>query len=310
MATPAPIVIFIYKRADHLLRNLASLKRCRGFADSAIIVYGDGPRIEADRAGVEAARRVAAERLGSRAEYHFREQNIGLAASIITGVTEVTRRYGRAIVIEDDLELSEHFLAYMNAGLDKYADDEAVYQVSGQLFRTPEFEGRTRALFLPFTSSWGWGTWNRAWRRFDPTAAGWRRLAHDPALRRRFNLDGAYDFSTMLERQMAGLGDSWAIRWYWSVFRNDGKVCFPPVSLVRNTGMDGSGTHGRGILRRFRGHAGLQPIDRIDLPDRTVVDPLDFELVKRAVWRQNGGWIGTATDLIRRRLFRVTGRHM
>lgn len=308
---PAPIVIFIYKRADHLVRNLASLKRCRGFAHTRVIVYGDGPRLETDRAAVEAARKAATDHLGTTAEYHFRDQNIGLAASIIAGVTEVTQRYGRAVVLEDDLELSEHFLTYMNAALDDYVDERRVYQVSGQLFHTPQLEGRTRGLFLPFTSSWGWGTWSRAWNQFDPTAAGWQQLCTDPRLRERFNLGGAYDFSTMLERQMAGHGDSWAIRWYWSVFRNEGVVCFPPVSLVKNTGMDGSGTHGRGVLRRFKKQGPFPPrIDHIDLPLETLVNPVEFEWVRKAMWRQNGGWVGNAADVIRRTLFRATGRHM
>lgn len=307
---PAPIVIFIYKRADHLDRTLASLQGCEGFAESPVIVYGDGPKTENERASVDAARRTAQVRLGSRAEYHFRERNAGLAASIICGVSETTRRFGRAIVLEDDLELSDYFLSYMNAGLDRYADADSVYQVSGQVFHTPEFVGRERALFLPFTSSWGWGTWRRAWERFDQDAAGWQLLAGDAALRRRFNLDGAYDFSTMLERQMTGHGDSWAIRWYWSVFRRDGITCFPPVSLVRNTGLDGSGTHGRGVLRRFKAQRELAKIKRIELPSTIAVDPVDLDCVKRALWRQNGGSLGTVTDLARRALFKITGRHM
>ncbi len=310
MSPLAPIALFIYKRPEHLLTTISSLKRCEGFADAKVIVFGDGPKTETDRETVEHTRAVARAQLGPQAEYHFRETNAGLAASIIAGVSEVTRRFGRAIVLEDDLELSDYFLVYMNSALDKYESNPAVYQVSGQLFHTPEFNERKTALFLPFTSSWGWGTWRRAWDRFDPSADGWKMLASDDALRRRFNLDGCYDFTSMLQRQMAGHADSWAIRWYWSVFRNGGTVCVPPTSLVRNTGMDGSGTHGRGVLRRFKKHDELRRIDFIELPDRTSVDAHDFDLVKKSIWRQNGAWIGAVTDMLRRRLFMLTGKHM
>jgi hypothetical protein len=253
---------------------------------------------------------VAQEQLGANAEYRFGERNAGLAESIISGVNEVTRRFGRAIVLEDDLEFSPEFLSYMNSALHRYESDNHVYQVSGQLFDTPEFHGRSAAVFLPFTSSWGWGTWRRAWERFDPSATGWECLAKDSSLRQKFNLNGTYDFSTMLERQMTGHGDSWAIRWYWSVFRNDGVACFPPVSLVRNTGMDGSGTHGRGILRRFNSKFELRQVEGIEFPNRSAVVDSEFDLVKKALWRQNGGWLGATTDLLRRRLFKLTGRHM
>jgi Glycosyl transferase family 2 len=310
MPNLAPIAIFAYKRPEHLQRTIDSLKRCEGFANSKIIVFGDGPKSPGDIGAVDATRRIAEARLGSQAEYRFRDKNAGLAASIIDGVDEITRRFGRAIVLEDDLELSSNFLTYVNAGLDRYQDDAKVYQISGQLFDTPEFIDRGAALFLPFTTSWGWGTWRRAWDRFDPLASGWEKLKTDRTLRRRFNLDGCYDYSTMLERQMAGFGDSWAIRWYWSVFRDDGMVCFPPITLVRNTGLDGSGTHGRGLLRRFKSYDGLRPIGHIELPERIGVLEQDFNSVKKAIWRQNGGRMGSAIDILRRSLFVLTGKHM
>jgi len=310
MSDLAPIVVFAYRRPAHLQSTLQSLMACEGFGESKVIVFGDGPKSEDDRNPVDATRRTAQLLLGSRAEYHFRETNAGLAASIIGGVTEVTRRFGRAIVLEDDLQIAPNFLVYMNAALDRYENDENVYQISGQLVDTPEFIGRDAALFLPYTTSWGWATWNRAWMRFDPLARGWEQLRTDRAVRRRFNLRGSYDYSTMLQRQMTGLIDSWAIRWYWSVFRNDGLVCFPPTSLARNTGLDGSGTHGRGTLRRFRKQGNARHIGSINLPDRIAVEEQDFNCVTRAIWHQNGGYLGAATDSLRRRLFMLTGRHM
>ena len=72
------------------------------------------------------------------------------------------------------------------------------------MFDVPEFVGRHSALFLPFTVSWGWATWQSAWNAFDPGAPGWEAFRSDRGLRQRFNLGGTYDYSTMLERQMAG----------------------------------------------------------------------------------------------------------
>jgi len=310
MSDLAPIAVFAYRRPEHLQSTLESLMACEGFGNSKVIVFGDGPKTENDRIPVDATRRTARTMLGSRAEYHFRETNAGLAASIIGGVTDVTRRFPRVIVLEDDLQLSPNFLVYMNAALCKYENNDNVYQISGQLVDTPEFLGRDAALFLPYTTSWGWGTWRRAWMRFDPCARGWEQLKTDRAARERFNLHGSYDYSTMLQRQMVGLLDSWAIRWYWSVFRNDGLVCFPPTALVRNTGLDGSGTHGRGILRRSGNQGDARHIGVINLPDRIAVEDQNLKWVRKAIWRQNGGYLGAATDILRRRLFMLTGRHM
>jgi Glycosyl transferase family 2 len=306
----APIAIFAYNRPGHLQTTLTSLARCNGFAESAVVVFCDGPKTSQDRQAVAATRQVAQAQLGLHAEYRFREENAGLAPSIIGGVTEVVERLGRVIVLEDDLELSPYFLTYMNSALDRYANNPEVYQVSGQLFESPNLYGSDEAMFLPFTTSWGWGTWRRAWRQFDSAAAGWESLMRDRTLRKRFNLGGSYDFSTMLQRQIAGHGDSWAIRWYWSVFRNNGVVCFPPCSLIRNTGLDGSGTHGRGRLRKFKEQGALREITDIRLPDQVAVNDKNFDSIKRAIWMRNGGWIGAVISALRRGLFMITGRHM
>ena len=47
----------------------------------------------------------------------------------------------------------------------------------------------------------------------------------------------------MLEDQIAGRNDSWAIRWRASSFLNDKLTLYPKISLVYNTGTDGSGTN-------------------------------------------------------------------
>jgi GT2 family glycosyltransferase len=171
-----------------------------------------------------------------------RPDNWGLARSVIAGVTEICASRGRVIVLEDDLILSPHFLAYMNEALDLYAEDPRVYQVSGYQFPIPPV-GKHDAAFQSFISSWGWATWQQAWAHFDPHMTGFARLQADRNLRKSFDLDWAYPFFRMLEHQRQGYVDSWAIRWYLSVFLRGGLTLFPARTLVANGGRDGTGTH-------------------------------------------------------------------
>jgi hypothetical protein len=298
----APVVVFAYRRPDHLRNTLTSLMRCEGFEQSPVIVYCDGARDANETDSVMATRELARGMLGDRAEYHFSEVNQGLSCSVIAGVSDTVDRFGRAIVVEDDLELSTSFLTFMNQALDRYAHDERVFQVSGYMFEVPELKTTPSALFLPFTVSWGWATWKRAWDQFDPQAMGWEALRTNKVLRRRFNLDGTYDYATMLMRQMAGLRDSWAVRWYWSVFKANGLVLFPPVSLVSNTGFDDSATHGRGLLRKFSKTKPVLLSTDISQPESVQLDAGLYCHVKRALWQQNGGWIAHVVDRIRRLL--------
>jgi len=304
----APVALFIFNRPEHLRRTIESLKLCDGFTDSPVIVFGDGARGAHDVPAVEATRRVARELLGEHAEYHLSDSNRGLARSIIDGVELLLALHGRVIVVEDDLMLAPGFLRFLNEGLDHYAADERVYQVSGHMFDVREFVQRREALLLPLTTTWGWATWERAWKAFDPKASGWQSLRQDHALRNRFNLRGAYDYTQMLEKQMAEQRQSWGIRWYWSVFTRSGLVCFPPRSLVANIGMDGTGTHGRGTFRSFE--TLTLPVGSIPFvaPHEELLEAAAWAAVRGVVWRQNGRWLGRCADWVRRARWVLGGR--
>ncbi|THJ19973.1 MAG: hypothetical protein CAF45_015335 [Nitrospira sp. CG24E] len=167
-------------------------------------------------------------------------------------------------------------------------------QASGYMY--PGEFGRPRdTLFLPMTSCWGWATWKRAWDRYDSTMAGYDVLRHNQALRRRFDVNGAYDYSGMLKRQAAGAIDSWGIRWYLSVFLLEGLVLYPSRSMVRNIGVDGSGTHG--------GHVALQQELAADselpirFPERLQIDEAVLARLAYDFRSMQGGLL---TRLIRR----------
>lgn len=299
------LAIFAYDRPRHLERCLRSLMACAEFDRFSVTVFCDGPKTEASRGAVSECAHVARQLLGASADIREAAVNKGLAYSIIGGVTELVNRYGRVVVVEDDLLVSPAFLRFMLEGLDCYEADGRVYQISGHQFAVPEFADRQEAMLLPMTTTWGWGTWARAWACFDPAATGWEDLRTDANLRRRFDLGGAYDYSGMLERQMEGKRDSWGVRWYWSVFRAGGLGLFPARPLVKNMGADGSGTHGRGWMAVL---TGAKPevvlCESFIIADSSGVNPPDFALVRKAIYRQSGGFAKRSIDWLRKGLKR------
>jgi hypothetical protein len=300
----SPIAIFIYRRPDHLRRMLETLIACEGFEQSPIFVFGDGPKTPEQAAAVDETRAVARAMLGERAEYRFQESNRGLANSVIAGVSELTERFGRVIVIEDDLLLAPQFLSFINGALDHYQDDEQVMHVSGFMFDVPELRERNEAVVLPFCNSWGWGTWRRAWSHFDSTASAWQSIRNNLDDRRRFDLDGYYDFSEMMERQFLGMSDSWFIRWYLSVFHANGLSIYPPVSLVANVGFDGSGTHGRGILRRPLPKFLRKSNYPIVFPPSVCIER-DLDSLKSFFWYQGWGGLGKIATSVKNWVGRI-----
>ena len=280
MATElAPIGIFAFKRPAHLARAIASLQTNPEFLGSPLHIFCDGARGDAERADVEKVRQLARECPHPAKTVVEQPQNLGLARSIISGVTQLCERYGTAIVIEDDLTLSPVFLKYTNDALERYRNDAQVMQVSGHIFPR-RIRSDSDAVMLPMTTTYGWATWKRAWDHFDVTMSGRTKLAADPALRRRFDLDGAYPYWEMLENQVKGQVDSWGIKWYLSVFMHDGLVVFPTQTLVAHE-FDGTGTHLTVPQRRAQVH-GTAPVTRWPRP---VLDSAAFEDMKRFIRR-------------------------
>lgn len=270
----APIALFTYNRPQHTRRTIEALQRNRLARESDLIVFSDAPKSDMHADGVRQTREYLRTIDSFRSvRLVERGENLGLARSIIDGVTSVVNEYGRVIVLEDDLVTLPDFLEYMNDALDRYSHEERVMQVSAYMFPLKS-DPEEDAFFLPLTTSWGWATWKRAWKSFDQHAKGYTLVKADEALRRRFNLDGAYDYYSMLEDQLAGRIDSWAVRWQLSVFLQGGLVLYPAYSMVINIGFDGSGTHG----------AMCDPLSRSGARDGFMPRHLPQEIVVGEPW--------------------------
>ena len=269
----APIALFVFRRPDKTRAALESLARCRGIDNSDLYIFCDGPRGANDDQAVAGVRAIVDAFDHPRKTVVISTENQGLARSIITGVTRLCDQYGRVIVVEDDLTVSSAFLEYMNTGLDTFADDSRVMQISGFTFARNDASANLAARFLPVTTSWGWATWSRSWRDFDPNPQDTDALLSSSALRSRFDLGGLFGYYDMLERQKAGRIDSWAIRWYWSVFRREGLVLYPPTSLVRNDGLDSSGTHTSRSKLLWRRLNHELPESLPPMPDQVAINP-------------------------------------
>jgi hypothetical protein len=239
----APIALFVYNRPWHTRQTIEHLLDARGASESEIYIFSDASRNEKDIVKVEEVRAYIKQIKGARAITLFeREVNFGLAKSIISGVTELVNEFGKIIVLEDDLVVSSSFLSYMNEALSRYQDHEKVMQVSGHMFPL-KLNSDSDTVFLPFTTTWGWATWKKAWECFDEKMTGYDSIRSDKEARYRFEINGAYPYFKMLKDQKEGKIDSWGIRWHLSVFMKGGLTLYPIRSLVENIGFDGSGTH-------------------------------------------------------------------
>jgi hypothetical protein len=238
----SPIVIFVYNRLEHTSRTVDALLRNALASDSDLIVFSDAARTPESQPDVIEVRAYLKKITGFRSvTIHHRPCNLGLAKSIISGVTEVLEKYECVIVLEDDLVTSPYFLTYMNEALVKYAGDDRVISIHGYVY--PVMKTLPEAFFLRGADCWGWATWRRGWNLFNPSGQLLMAELKGQGLMNKFNFNGTYSFSHMLEQQIKGANDSWAVRWYASAFLANKLTLYPGRSLVHNIGNDGSGVH-------------------------------------------------------------------
>lgn len=296
----APVTLFVYNRPEHTRRAVEALRANILANESDLIVYSDAPKSNMQAQKVREVREYIRQVDGFKSVSIIeQEKNLGLARSIIDGVTTVVNNYGRIIVLEDDMVTSPYFLTYMNEALGKYADDDRVVSIHGYVY--PVGVSLPNAFFLPGADCWGWATWRRGWACFN--ADGQYLL--DELKRRQlvnsFDFNGTFPFSKMLEEQIKGGNDSWAVRWYASAFLAGKLTLYPGRSLVLNIGNDNSGTH-RGDTQEFNSVLGLV---RIDLNDIEIVPSQEGRQTFEEFFRQ--GQYGYFSRLIHRfcSLFRL-----
>ena len=283
----APILLFVYNRPEHLKKLIASLQANAEAAQSMLFIYTDAARNKADEEQVNKVREVIRHIDGfASIEVIERATNWGLARNIIGGVTEQIRRYGRVIVLEDDLVVAPYFLRFMNDALEAYKDEPQVGHIQACDFTQDASLPDT--FLIKFTGSWGWATWERAWQHFNPDGQALLNELENRRLTRRFDFNGNYRFTRMLRRQVQGKNNSWAIRWNASLFLKDILSLNVGRSLVQNNGFDGSGTHcGGGNL--YSSQLWMQP-----LPVEKITPICENEAARAAFaryyHRTNGFW--------------------
>ncbi|WP_319587446.1 glycosyltransferase [uncultured Desulfobulbus sp.] len=243
MEKKTPLAFFAYNRPTHTKRALEALTNCSRFDEVEIYIYSDGPISGDASSGVHETRKVLRDWAETyKSNLIEQSQNLGLAKAIVNGVSELCARYGRVIVVEDDLVVSPDFLHYMIETLDHYEKDENVMQVGGCTISAPR-ELTADVFLLPVTTTWGWATWQRSWQHFSWQPEHLEAARHDSDWKKLFDLNGTCAFTSMLEDRLAGKNNSWGILWWYVVSRRRGLVAYPAQSLVWNGGFDGTGIH-------------------------------------------------------------------
>lgn len=253
MVKLAPIALFVYNRPLHTAETVKALKSNLYASESELFIFSDGAKSPKDTLSVKQVREIVSNISGFKnVTIIEQENNLGLANSIINGVTKLCNEYGKAIVLEDDLISSPFFLKYMNQGLNYYENYKNIFTVCGFNHNSSVMKidkSYQKDVFFTFrNSSYGWGTWRDRWKLADWGLSDFDEFISDKKKQKLFNKSGD-DLTNLLVKQVKDRIDSWSIRWTYSHFKNNALAVYPRYSYIDNIGFDGSGVHCKPVYK-------------------------------------------------------------
>jgi hypothetical protein len=246
--TLAPVVLFVYNRPEHTTQTLNALMANELAPQTLLYIYSDGPKDDASNEihkNINEVRKIIHEkRWCGEVKISESSINLGLGTSVKNGVSEVIKKHGRVIVLEDDLVTSPVFLNYMNDALDYYENRKGVFSISGYCLPPNKFKVPDNYSYDVFASlrnsSWGWGTWVDRWEQVDWEMNNFKTIADDPFIKEAINRGGD-DVFQLLEVRHIGKLDIWSIQFTLAHFANHAVSIVPTFSYVNNIGLDGTG---------------------------------------------------------------------
>jgi hypothetical protein len=265
MNSTAPIILFCYRRKIDKL--ISSLKKNKEASYSNLFIFSDGYKSEEDKENVLFVRKSLKKIKGFKSIKIYNSNiNKGLAKSIIDGVSLIINNFGKAIIIEDDLIVSEYFLNYMNRALDFFKNNKDIWSISGYAPPLPCLKYYKQEIYLSLrSSSWGWATWSNRWNKVDWLVKDFNNLKKNKNKIKQLN-QGGNDLFKMLELQYLGKIDSWAIRYNYSQFLHSAYSATPKISMTKNMGFnDNYATHTKTNNSKWKVCLAKKPVNSFEV---------------------------------------------
>ena len=248
----APICLFTYNRLEETRKTVEALQKNNLAPQSELFIFSDGWKSEKGKEKIEKVRFFLKSIVGfKKVTIYESDINKGLAKSIIDGVTKIINLEGKVIVLEDDLITSSNFLDFMNQSLDFYENNNSVFSISGYTMDLPSLkkENYKKDYYIGVrASSWGWATWGRSWGDIDWEIKDYALFKKSFSSKMKFNRGGS-DMTRMLNNQMKGKIDSWAIRWCYNQFLRNQYTIYPSISKIISIGFGNDATHTKNTTR-------------------------------------------------------------
>jgi len=262
-----PLLFLVFNRPDTTSLVFDAIRRVK---PARLYVAADGAR--GDRVG-EIERCAEVRRIATAVDWPcelktlFRDQNIGCRRAVSGAIDWFFEHEEEGVILEDDCLPDPSWFGFAEELLIKYREDSRVMCVSASHYHREAHVPSDSYFFSRYNHCWGWASWRRAWSLFDRDMKNWPSLRESNWLlsigngNRYFKEYWTDIFDVAYEDKRV---DSWAYRWTFSCWSQNGLTVLPAKNLVKNIGFGEDATHTSadedGIV--------APPLERMDFPLR------------------------------------------
>jgi len=242
-----PVLFLVFNRLDTTKQVFEAIRQAQ---PPRLYVAADGPR--SDRLGeaekVKLVRDYVMDHVDWECEVKtlFREQNLGCRVAVSSAIDWFFENEEMGIILEDDCLPDPTFFAFCEQLLYYYRDDKRIMVVSGDNFQFGRNRTEYSYYFSRYNHCWGWATWRRAWKYFDFGMRLWVIIRDGDWLKNIFQSPSTRKYWTKIFQSCYdNKVNSWAYRWAFACWIQNGLTIIPNVNLVSNIGFGEDATHTR-----------------------------------------------------------------
>ena len=247
-----PILVLAFNRADHVVKAMEAI---REYKPERLYLECDGarPHKSGEAEAVELTRKTMLEMVDWQCEVKtlFREKNLGCANAVYGAITWFFEHEEWGVIIEDDVVVGQDFFRLCEELLPRYAKEEKVMEISAENHYPNPNDASTYFYSVDF-KCWGWASWARAWKRMDMKMTKWPKQSLRKLIRDFDVFKGCmmYYYWSRTYKNIAH-STSWATRWAFTIYAENGLCIIPGVNLAVNIGTDGGAHYENGDVNPY-----------------------------------------------------------
>jgi hypothetical protein len=237
-----PILFLIFKRPETTERVFEQIRQIK---PSRLYVAADAPRA-GQLNEIERCRQTRA--IVETVDWEctvktlYREKNLGCRRAVTEAISWFFEQEEYGVILEDDCLPDLTFFPFCEELLLRYKDDNRVGMIGGNNFFNNIMPDGLSYDFSSISYIWGWATWRRVWKNYDPDFSYWVEAKKN--LNKRKSLfrclrEEIY-FSSFLSDTLFGKRKNsvWDVLFWFTLRVQNQLSIYPSVNLVTNIGIE------------------------------------------------------------------------